>query len=143
MKATNGTRRSLRAPLMLAAVLGLATSASGCIIDSDDPCLPSIFVPWALVQAGTDIPVTCATAGAVTVEAFVNTRAYVVDCLPAQTFGTMEIPAAGPGTYNIVVSLLDVNDNDVVPPTPPLVETVPNSCASITTRYDAVFDIPL
>ena len=143
MKAMNGTRRSLRAPLLLAAFLGLATSASGCIIDSDDPCLPSIFVPWALVQAGTDVPVTCAAAGAVTVEAFVNTQAYEVPCLPAQTFGTMEIPAAGPGTYNIVVSLLDINDNDVVPPTPPLVETVPNSCASITTRYDAVFDIPL
>jgi hypothetical protein len=144
MKATNGTRRSLRAPLLLAACLGLATSASGCIIDSNDggPCLPSIFVPWALVRAGTDVPVTCATAGAFTVEAFVNTQPYVVDCLAGQTFGTMEIPVAGPGNYTIVVSLLDANDNDVVPPTPPLTETVPNSCQSITTRYDAVFEIP-
>ena len=142
MKATNGTRRSLRAPLLLAAFLGLATSASGCIIDSDDPCLPSIFVPWELVQAGTDVPVTCGFAGAFYVEAFVNTQAYEVPCLAGQTFGTMEIPAAAPGNYTIVVSLLDANRLDVVPSTPPLTVTVPNSCASITTPYDAVFEIP-
>jgi len=143
MKAKNGNRWSLRAPLLLAAFLGLATSASGCIIDSDSPCLPSIFVPWALVQAGTDVPVTCGTAGAYFVESFVNTQAYEVNCLAGQTFGTMEIPAAAPGSYTIVVSLLDANHNDVVPPTPPLTVVVPNSCADVTTPYDAVFDIPL
>ena len=143
MKPSIGTRRSLRAPLMLAACLGLATSASGCIIESDGgACLPSIFVPWALVQAGTTTPVTCATAGAFFVESFVNTQAYEVDCLSAQTGGVMEIPAAGPGSYNIVVSLLDANRLDVVPPTPPLTVVVPNSCADVTTPGDAVFDIP-
>jgi hypothetical protein len=145
MKATTGTRRSLRAPLLLAAFLGLATSASGCIIESDSgpgPCLPNIYIPWALVRAGTDQPVTCATAGAYYIEAFVTDRAYEDPCLAGQTVGTMTIPAAGPGSYNIVVSLLDVNRLDVVPPTPPLTVVIPNNCADVTTPYDAVFDIP-
>jgi hypothetical protein len=128
---------------MMAAFLGLATSASGCIIESDPgPCLPSIFIPWALVAAGTNQPVTCAQAGAVTVEAFVNTQAFTVPCNAGQTLGTMDVPAAGPGNYTIVVSLLNQYNDDVVPPTPPLTVTVPNSCADVTTPYDAVFDIP-
>lgn len=142
MKATTETRRSLRAPLLLVACLGLATSASGCIIDSDTPCRPNIYIPWALVNAQTDQPVTCATAGAFYIEAFVNSQAYEDDCLAGQTLGEMIIPAAGPGNYNIVVSLLDANRLEVVPSTPPLTETIPNSCQSITTRYDAVFEIP-
>jgi hypothetical protein len=144
MKATTGTRRSLRAPLLLAAFLGLATSASGCIIESDGggACLPDIFIPWSLEDATTGALVTCATAGAYTVEAFVNTQAYEVPCAAAQTLGTMTIPAAGPGNYTIVVSLLDNFDYDVVPPTPPLNVVVPNTCQSITTD-EAVFKIPL
>ena len=55
----------------------------------------------------------------------------------------MRIPAAGPGSYTIVVSLLDINHNDVVPPTPPLTVVVPNTCGDTPTPYDAVFDIPL
>lgn len=37
MKATRGNRWSLRAPALLAAVSGLALSASGCIIDASNP----------------------------------------------------------------------------------------------------------
>ena len=37
MKASRGNRRSSRAPMLFAAVAGLALSASGCIIDSSDP----------------------------------------------------------------------------------------------------------
>ena len=140
MKATTGTRRSLRAPLMLAAFLGLATSAAGCIIDSDSGvCAPDIFVPWSLERGG--LPVTCASAGAFFVEAFVNTQAFEVDCAAGQTFGTMQVPAAGPGTYTIVVSLLDGNRLDVVPQTPPIDITIPSSCADVSTP-EAVFEIP-
>jgi hypothetical protein len=100
MKATTGTRWSLRAPLMLAAFLGLAASASGCIIESDPgPCLPNIYIPWSLERSATGAPVTCASAGAYTVEGFVNSQAYVDDCLAGQTLGTLTIPAAGPGSY--------------------------------------------
>jgi hypothetical protein len=143
MKATTGTRRSLRAPLLLAAFLGLATSASGCIIDSDGggACLPNIYIPWALERSGTGQPVTCATAGAYYIEGFVNTQPYEDTCLAGQTLGTLTIPAGGPGNYTIVVSLLDAARYDVVPPTPPLTVTIPNSCASITTD-EAVFLIP-
>ena len=139
MKATTETRRSMRAPLLLAAFLGLATSASGCIIDSDTPCDPRIDIPWALERGG--FPVTCATAGAYTVEAFVTDRAYVVDCNAAQTLGTMSVPVLGVGSYNVVMSLLDINDNDLVPPTPPLQVNVPSACAVVTTP-EAVFEIP-
>jgi len=46
-------------------------------------------------------------AGAFFVQAVVNTQPYETDCLSSQTLGTLEIPAAGPGTYNVAVSLLD------------------------------------
>ena len=104
------------------------------------PCLPSIVVPWG-IESGSGTPVSCAAAGAFYVEAFVNTQAYEVDCLGGQTFGTMEIPAAGPGNYSVVMSLLDSNRLDVVPPTPPLTVTIPQSCADVTT-IEAVFVVP-
>ena len=103
-------------------------------------CRPSIFLPWAIASSnGT--PVTCGQAGAFFVEAFVNTQAYEVDCLPGQTRDTMDIPVAGPGSYTIVVSLLDISRFDVVPPTPPLPVIIPQTCADVTTP-EAVFAVP-
>src|SRR5947199_2460652 len=37
MKATRGNRWSVRAPLLLAAVFGVAVSASGCVVDASSP----------------------------------------------------------------------------------------------------------
>ncbi len=139
MKATTGTRRSLRAPLLLAACLGLAASTSGCIIDDSGSCDPTIFVPWSLER--NLAPVTCASAGAFYVEAFVNSQAFEVDCLAAQTLGTAAIPVAGAGDYTIVMSLLDANRLDVVPPTPAMTVRLQSACGSLTTD-EAVFEIP-
>jgi hypothetical protein len=104
------------------------------------PCVPSIFVPWS-IESATGTPVSCAVAGASYVEALVNTYPYETDCLAAQTGGTLEIPAAGPGSYNLVVSLLDINRLDVVAPTPTLPVTIQQTCADVTTP-EAVFRLP-
>ena len=45
MKSHGGTRRSLRAHMLLAAAAGIALSASGCIIDSsNDGCSPDLTI---------------------------------------------------------------------------------------------------
>lgn len=106
----------------------------------ETPCLPSIVVPWVL-ERNTGTPVTCVMAGAFYVELSVNTQAYEAPCGGTQTMGTMQVPVAGPGNYTLVVSLLDSARVDVVPPTPPLTVTVPQSCADVTT-IEAVFTLP-
>jgi hypothetical protein len=103
-------------------------------------CLPRIYIPWAL-ESAAGAPVTCGTAGARYVGATVNTQPFEVDCPASLTQGTMSVSAAGPGSYTIVVSLLDSLRADVVPPTPPLTATVATSCADVTT-LEAVFVIP-
>jgi hypothetical protein len=125
---------------MLCAVTTSAACANLAACLAPPPCLPSIFLPWVL-QSSNGTPVTCGQAGAFYVEAFVNTQAYETDCLAGQTLGTMEIPAAGPGSYRIVVSLLDSNRLDVVPPTPALTVSIPQTCADVTT-LEAVFILP-
>jgi hypothetical protein len=103
-------------------------------------CHPSIYLPW-VIESSNGTPVSCGQAGVFYVEALVNTQAYEVDCQAGQTLGTMSIPVAGPGSYTIVVSLLDIDRVDVVAPTPPLTVSIPQTCADVTT-IEAVFVLP-
>jgi hypothetical protein len=143
MKATTGTRRSLRAPLLIAAFAGLAATASGCIIDSDPPCDPRIFIPWALEIAGTNppVPITCYEAGVRYIGADVNGYPYEVDCPANFSAGTMTIPVGGAGSYTIVVAALDPARVQVVAPTPALTQNLGTACGTATTP-EAVFAIP-
>lgn len=141
MKATTGTRRSLRAPLLIAAFAGLAATTSGCIIDgSDPPCDPAIFVPWALESGG--YPITCYNAGVRYIGADVNGSPFDTDCPANLTSGTMEIPAQGAGSYTLVVRALSTALTDVVSPTPPLTVNITTACGTVTTPGEAVFEIP-
>jgi hypothetical protein len=120
---------------------GIATSpACAALVACLDSvsCIPSIFIPWSIESNG--VPVTCAEAGAVYVEATVGSQPFEISCLASQSFGTMEITAPAPGSYSIVMSLLDAARLDVVPPTPPLTVTIPDRCADVTT-LEAVFDV--
>ena len=143
MKATTGTRRSLRAPLLIAAFAGLAATASGCIIDSDPPCDPRIFIPWALEIAGTNppVPITCFEAGVSFIGADVNAYPYEVNCPANFSAGTMTIPVGGAGSYTIVVAALDAAGNPVVAPTPSMTVNLPTACGTLQTD-EAVFLIP-
>src|SRR5262245_24646380 len=91
------------APLALA--IGLAVSASGCIIESSSggSCLPDLLVPWSVVQetAGGDVLITCAQAGATSVEVDVNGNTFSQTCPPTATSGQLSIRLGGAGTYTL------------------------------------------
>jgi len=115
MKANGGTRRSLRAPMLLAAAAGIALSASGCIIDSssNNGCSPDLTVSWFLTSNIDGFPITCAEAGgADTVTAWIdggglgaNLTAYPSPCPGSSDSGSFIALLPTTGTYDITVEL--------------------------------------
>ena len=114
MKANGGTRRSLRAPMLLAAAAGLALSASGCIIDSsNDGCSPDLTISWLLTSNIDGFAITCAEAGnADTVTAWIdggglgtNLTAYPSPCPANSDSGSFVALLPTTGTYDITVEL--------------------------------------
>jgi hypothetical protein len=113
MSTTAAKKRPLRfAPaLLLAAVAGLAVSASGCVIDGGgaNQCQPFLTVPWAIVDNATNAPITCSTAGATSVEIDVNGIPYTQSCLPNETADQIDILLGGSGQYTVDAFLLSGN----------------------------------
>lgn len=110
MKTTRGITRSLRAPMLLAAVLGLAFSASGCIIDSSSPgptCSPDLYVNWRIVESGTNAILTCAEVPASTISVNVSGRVSDIVCQPGASSGQIPFYLDVTGTYTVMVTLLD------------------------------------
>jgi hypothetical protein len=98
------------APLAIA--VGLAVSASGCVIDSSNSgtCFPDLFVPWQIVEdVPGDPPLTCAQAGATSVEIDVNGQAFLDSCPANATGGQFSIPLADAGNYTLDGFLLSGN----------------------------------
>jgi len=66
MKATREILKSRRTPALLAAMVGLALTGSGCIIDggsSAPVCQPDLTISWRILSATTGGLLTCAQAG--------------------------------------------------------------------------------
>jgi hypothetical protein len=96
--------------LLLAAVAGLAVSASGCLMnDGVNHCQPFLTVPWAIVDNTTNAPLTCAQAGATSVEIDVNGVPYTQTCLPNETQDQIDILLNGSGQYTVDAFLLNGN----------------------------------
>jgi len=114
MKANGGTRKSLRAPVLLAAAAGIALSASGCIIDSsNDGCQPDLTISWLLTSNVDGFAITCAEAGnADTVTAWIdggglgtNLTAYRSACPANSDSGSFVALLPTTGTYDITLEL--------------------------------------
>jgi hypothetical protein len=106
----------------LVGLAALATSGTGCIIESSGGrCLPDLYVPWQVVQnVPGDPPITCATAGADLVELDVNGQTFSQACSAGQSGGEFMIPLADAGSYTLDGFLLAPDDrilSDVHPPT--------------------------
>lgn len=112
------TTRSLLTPLFLAGAFAMSLASAGCVVDTgpDDgyggggSCLPNLFIDYELENAA-GAPVTCAGAGAVTVQATVDGTMFPVSCAPGSSFGTIEVPLQGLGIYNASVNVFDAKGN--------------------------------
>jgi len=140
MKANGGTRKSLRAPVLLAAAAGIALSASGCIIDSssNNGCSPDLTISW-LITSNLDLAaLTCAEAGnADTVTAWIdggglgtNLTAYRSACPANLDSGSFVALLPTTGTYDITVEL--TAGSTVLSETPILTKVVDCSGLSAT-----------
>lgn len=123
MKATRG-KRSLHVPVLLAAMAGLALSASGCIIDaSSNPscgptpvgCYPDLTIFWEIrsqPMQGNPL-ITCdAAGGANAVVALIDggcLGSALVEfdgaCPAGTASGSFVAPLPNAGTYNVSLEL--------------------------------------
>ncbi len=133
--------------LPLAGLLMLAITASGCVIDpgpnsnygngDGDPCYPDLVVGWQ-IQNSAGALVTCAGAGAATVNATVNGSAWPQACPPADASGSIDVPLAGRGSYDLTVSLFAADGTSLATPqeySPPLQI---NNCTTSYTPSPAI-----
>jgi len=110
--------------VLFVAVVGLAVSASGCIIDgsSSSPscggtpagCVPDLTINWQVSRASTGGPITCdAAGGADTVVALIDggcfgSTVYEFDglCAAGTTAGSFLAQLPGPGSdYGVSLEL--------------------------------------
>lgn len=143
MKSNGGTRRALRAPMLLAAAAGLALSASGCIIDSsNDGCSPDLTISWRLVSAVDGAILSCYEAGnADTVTAWIDggglgatPAPFDSPCPASSTQGSFTAFLPATGTYNVSLEL--TAGTLLLSETPVLVQPVDCSGLSSTPRAD-------
>lgn len=145
MKASRGNRWSSRTPMLLAAVAGLALTASGCIIDgssNNTGCSPDLTVSWRIVSNLDGLVITCAEAGnADTVTAWFDGAVYGttltpfdVACPANASSGTFVVPLPASGTYNVSLEL--TSGATLLSETPVLVQPVDCSGLSATPRAD-------
>jgi hypothetical protein len=101
--------RLTKTPVLLALVLGLALSASGCIISdsggSGPGCYPDLTVSYVILDNRTGGAISCAQAGADTVRITVNGAPVDYVCNTGPTVQTVTIPLDSPGDVSVFVEL--------------------------------------
>jgi hypothetical protein len=106
---TSRIRKFAQTPALLAVALGLALSASGCIIDdSGGPgagCYPDLSLSYVITDYATGSTISCATAGADTVRFVVNGSAVDKDCNTGAVVQPVTIPLNQTGTVDVYVEL--------------------------------------
>ena len=121
MKSTTVTRR-LWAPLFLVAPIAIALAGSGCVVETGPdrgdgtggPCYPNLIIDYE-IQSAAGAPVTCAGAGAVTVQATVDGVMFPLPCRANSSAGSLTVPLQGLGTYNATIDVYDSKGNALAP----------------------------
>lgn len=119
MKSTKRVRRFL-APVFLAGTVALALAGTGCVVETgpDDTgyssggCYPNLIIDYE-IQNSAGNPVTCAGAGAVTVQATVDGVMFPAPCPGDTSAGFVTVPLQGIGTYNATIDIYDSKGNPV------------------------------
>jgi hypothetical protein len=111
MKAAQGNRWSLRAPLYLVALAGVAFSVSGCIIDgSTSPpptCTPDLYVNWRIVESGTGAILNCEDVPATTIRVTISGQTTDFACPVGHSTGSIPFFLDVTGTYTVGVQLFN------------------------------------
>jgi hypothetical protein len=125
--------------LLCAAAVGLALTASGCVVDTGPGngngygygCQSDLFVDWQIENLKGGF-VTCAAAGAATVVIDIDGTPYPQTCESIQTSGSQDIPLqANYATYDVTVSLEDASGYPLA--TPQVTSVNVTSCGSYRT----------
>ncbi len=107
-------------PALLVGTVGLMLAGSGCVIETGPDgggtgdCYPNLIIDYT-IQDATGVPVTCAAAGASTVEANVDGVTFPASCPPDASAGSIVVPLQGVGLYNATVNLFDKQRNALAP----------------------------
>lgn len=125
--------------ILLAATVVLALAGSGCVIDAGPDgggyggCYPNLILDYSL-QDASGAPVTCAAAGATTVQADVDGVVYPVACPADASAGSIFVPLQGPGVYNATVNVFNGTQGPLA--------TAQSSTFNITTCGDTETETP-
>ena len=109
---TNCLRAFVLGPVLFALAVGLALTASGCVVDSGPGygyggCQPDVFVDWQ-IQNPAGGQVTCDAAGAATVVIDIDGADYPQTCPDGYSYGSQDILLQqANASYNITVNLED------------------------------------
>jgi hypothetical protein len=106
---TSRIRKIAQTPALLAVALGLALSASGCVIDDSGGtgpgCYPDLSLSYVILDNASQTPISCATAHADTVRITVNGAAIDYYCDTGAGVQPVTIPLDQPGTVDVYVEL--------------------------------------
>ena len=121
MKLTTFTRW-LWAPLFLVGPIAIALAGSGCVVETGPDngdgtggaCYPNLILDYE-IQNAAGAPVTCAGAGAASVQAIVDGVPFPGTCLANSSAGSLTVPLQGLGTYNATIDVYDSKGNALAP----------------------------
>jgi len=107
----------MKCMLMIGAA-AMALAGTGCVVEtgpdsgySGGSCLPTLYIDYE-IQNAAGAPVSCAGAGAVSVQATVDGVMFPQGCFPANSsYGRIAVPLQGLGTYNATVNIFDAKGN--------------------------------
>ncbi|HVT10217.1 MAG TPA: hypothetical protein VHO67_22310 [Polyangia bacterium] len=119
MKSNDRARRLLAPLFFLAGPIAIALAGTGCVVETgpdsgDGSCYPNLILDYEIQNAAGG-PVTCAGAGAQTVQATVDGVMFPVPCPANSAAGSVTVPLQGLGTYNATIDVYDSKGNPLAP----------------------------
>ncbi|HXJ20100.1 MAG TPA: hypothetical protein VMT03_07695 [Polyangia bacterium] len=113
----------MKRTLLMIGTVAMGLTGAGCVVDPGPDggggtyggdCLPTLYIDYE-IQNASGAPVTCAGAGAVSVQATVDGVMFPQSCRPGSSFGQIAVPLQGLGKYNATIDLFDSKGNPLAP----------------------------